>query len=746
MFTCKLSALFLRTAIVAGAILFVCLPVTGQEDPDPNSPVPILLSSADSTRLYAFPAGKRGKNRFGQPAPESFTPNSKITLFVTNVALMKDEGANAFRVYAEDAKGRRYRFPILGMQPVAGSEWVYALTVQLRDEIGYWEQPSPQEMNVFVTWRGLASNYLKLGYGASVSGLKDHSRTATAPASKFLKAPPTVEDAAAVSYVGYLFSGDRKRFLEQTTFGPTVALDSRIRRIGLRTWLAEQFETPYPSAGNPYPNLALKSSNAQDVTLGCGMFPVGTPERRMCNATYYSMYPIQKWFFKEAFYSDAQLRHRVAWALGQMWVVSDVNTQQSSHMIRYHQVLTQHAFGNFRNLMEDMTLNPGMGNFLDMARSTKNNPNENYARELLQLFSIGLFMLNQDGTLQRDTNNNPIPTYTQDTVNDLTKVLTGWSFCNVGCPNSSPGVVNYKDPLILNRNNHDLTAKTLLIYPGSTTTNIAACVGCTGTAIDTYANNSLDQALDNIFNHPSLAPYVGKFLIQHLVTSDPTPAYVARISAVFNNNGQNVRGDLKAVVKAILLDPEARGDFKTDPNFGKLREPVQLLTNIARHFNVRGAGPAFAPQSDGVVDQLTDLLAQSTFGAPTVFNYYPPDYVVPIAAIPGPEFALMTTGTAIGRANLGYTFVYSQVPISAEFVPQGTSIDLSEMQAIAAADPTGNQLLDVLNQRMLHGQMSPQARGSILTAVTSINAANSLQRAQQAVYLIATSSQYQIQR
>ncbi len=736
----------MRMLAVGVAIMILGLPVLGQEDPDPNSPTPILLSSDESTRLYAFPATKSRKIRFNQPVREVFAPDSKITLFVTNVSLMKGEEASAFRVYTEDEKGRRYRFPVLDMQPVPGSEWIYALTVKLKDDIGYWERPSSGDLRVYVTWRGLASNYLKMGYGTIGAGIRDNARTATAPASKFFAKPPTSSDIPATDFVGYRFSGDRKRFLEQATFGPTVALDQRIRRIGLRTWLAEQFESPYPSAGNPYPDIPLRSTNIQDPVLGCGGFPTGSPAIRLCLRTHYSMYPVQNWFFREAFYGDPQLRHRVSWALGQMWVVSDVNTQQSSWMIQYHKVLSQNAFGNFRNLMEDMTLNPGMGNFLDMVRSTRNNPNENYARELLQLFSIGLFMLNQDGTLQLDGNSNPIPTYTQETVNDLTKVLTGWSFCNNGCPNSAPGLVNYKDPLVLNRNNHDLTAKSLLVYPGSTTTNIAACTGCTGTAIDTYANNSLNQALDNIFQHPSLAPYFSKFMIQHLVTSDPTPAYVGRVSAVFNNNGQNVRGDLRAVVRAILLDPEARGDFKTDPGFGKLREPVQFLTNIARHFNVRGASPAFAPQSDGVVDLLSDGIGQSTFSAPTVFNYYPPGYVVPIAAIPGPEFALLTTGTTIGRANLGNTLVYGQVGINNETSPQGTSINLSEMQAIAAADASGNQLIDVLNERMLHGRLSAQARASILAAVTSINPANTLQRAQQAVYLVATSSQFQIQR
>jgi uncharacterized protein (DUF1800 family) len=194
-----------------------------------------------------------------------------------------------------------------------------------------------------------------------------------------------------------------------------------------------------------------------------------------CFRDTYSLYQPQTWFFREAFYSDAQLRHRVAWALSQIWVTSGVEIQQGRHMVEYHKILSNNAFGNYRNLMKQMTLSPAMGQYLDMAISTKNNPNENYAREIMQLFSVGLFMLNTDGTVQTD-GNGPIPTYDQNGVNNLTKVLTGWSYCNTAasCPNLVAGTVNYIDPLLFNRNNHDLTAKTLLSYPGSTTTNIGA--------------------------------------------------------------------------------------------------------------------------------------------------------------------------------------------------------------------------------------------------------------------------------
>jgi hypothetical protein len=382
----------------------------------------------------------------------------------------------------------------------------------------------------------------------------------------------------------------------------------------------------------------------------------------------------------------------------------------------------------------------------------------------MQLFTIGLYMLNQDGTLQT-SGGNPIPTYDQNGVNNLTKVFTGWKHCNIGgaaCPNFPVGgPPNYIDPMILNRgvtninnNQHDLTAKTLLTYPGSTTTNIAACSNCTTLPnIATYANNSMDQALENMFQHPNVGPFVSKILIQHLVTSDPTPAYVGRVAAVFNANRTNP-SQMKEVVKAILLDPEARGDVKTDPNYGKLREPVQFATNFLRTFSVRSADGLGL--SDGFITGRGEFngMSQIPFRAPTVFNYYPPDYMIPGTTLLGPEFALMNTGTSIQRANFMNRFVFTAIPVAVSNpdAPNGTSLDFSDLQALVVADPSNNLLLDALNHRMMHGTMSASMRNTIMTAVNSIavsnppTAAQTLNRVRQALYLVATSSQYQVQR
>ena len=297
-------------------------------------------------------------------------------------------------------------------------------------------------------------------------------------------------------------------------------------------------------------------------------------------------------------------------------------------------------------------------------------------------------------------------------------------------------------------NRHDLTAKTLLSYPGSTTTNVAACANCTTFPnVATYANNSLEQALDNIFYHPNVGPYVGKFMIQHLVTSDPTPAYISRVAAAFNDNGSGVRGDMRAVIRAVLLDPEARGDAKTDPNFGKLREPTLYATNLFRSFGVKGVS---TPQSDGYMYARGQFsgMAQVPFLSPTVFNFYPPDYGIPGTTLLGPEFAILTTGTAIGRANFVYTMFFTPpfVAVSSPNSPLGTTIDIADLQALSTADSTGNLLIEELNSRMLHNTMTETNKTTVRNAVTAYAASDPLNRARQAVYLIGTSSQFQVQR
>lgn len=717
---------FLKLFLIPLFAAIFAVGVLAQEDPDPNSPTPNLLSSPDRTRILAV--NTRG---WDGTVPASgglvFRPSrtNSITVFVSNLQLMPGEGVNSIRIYLTQRSGKTFELQTDQIIPLA--KGIHALQFRLFDPMGYRGQPvADGDSAINLTWRGLVSNTLKIGLGSIGGSIK-------LPVSQPLASTRT--GGPTEDLVGYLYAGDRIRFLEQAGFGPSTIADQRLRRIGLRTWLAEQFDAPYPTY--EYPNIP------QMLTTPPSTCTLAT--HPACFREHYTMIPLQKWFFLEAFYGNAPLRHRVSWALGQILVTSGVSIQQSSHAIAYHKILSQNAFGNYRELLADVTLSPTMGQYLDTARSTKTNPNENYPREILQLFSIGLVMLNQDGTPQIDQQGRVVPTYSQENINELSKVFTGWTFCNFTCPNSTNGIVNYKDPMILIPANHDLGQKTLLNYPGAQNTTIPACTNCTNdAAINTYAQDSLNQALNNIFNHPNVGPFLGKLLIQHLVTSDPSPAYVARVAAAFNDNGAGIRGDMKSVIRAILLDPEARGNIKTAPRYGKLREPVQLITNLARIFPVRDySGETI---SDGALAGYAANLGQDPFNSPTVFNYFSPDFIVPGTNVLAPEFELLNTANAAKRTNLLYNFVFQGLPANATDSLRGSSLDVSEFVPAAQADATGNQLLDLLNARMMHGAMVQAQKDAILTAVQAVPSSDPLLRTRTAIYLIAASSQYQIQR
>jgi uncharacterized protein (DUF1800 family) len=369
-----------------------------------------------------------------------------------------------------------------------------------------------------------------------------------------------------------------------------------------------------------------------------------------------------------------------------------------------------------------------MGDYLNMVNNDKPsknvNPNENYARELMQLFSIGVWQLNQDGTQKLDPySSQPIPTYGQDEIEGFAHVFTGWTYPILpGVPARTHNPKNYLGDMVPVDSNHDKGAKLLLN-------------GITLTAGGTIQAD-LTAAIHNIFMHPNVGPFIGKQLIQKLVTGSPSTKYVARVTAVFNDNGQGVRGDLKAVVNAILTDPEARGATKPSPSYGKLREPVLFMAAAARALNTQSDGVYFGQQSG--------QLGQPLFNPASVFNYYPPTYLLPDTNELAPEFAIQNSSTTINRYNFANTLSFGTIaPLATLPGAIGTTPNWAPLTALAS---NTTALLDALDGLLMHGTMSSAMRDTITTAVNAVAANNPLTRAKTAFYLVITSAEYQVER
>lgn len=522
---------------------------------------------------------------------------------------------------------------------------------------------------------------------------------------------------------------DWARFLDQATFGATPSDIDSWKHQTIDGWIKNQAAIPptlYPDL-TPYP---------QSANTGC---PGTGTIRSSCIQQNYSMYPLQVQFFKNALTAPDQLRQKIAFALSQIFVVSGVKVQQPSSVGPYLNVLVKGALGNFRDLLEKVTLNPAMGYYLDMVNSdiaSANGvlkPNENYAREVLQLFSIGLYRLNRNGSPMLDKKKQPIPAYSQDDIEGFAAAFTGWTYATrSGATPQKHNPQNYQSPMEIYRVggkdvNHDHSAKTLLSYKGSVNTNLPA---------DQDAAQDMSEALDNIFHHPNVGPFIGKMLIQFLVTSNPSPGYVSRVTAAFNDNGHGVRGDLLATVRAILTDKEARGTQHGSTAFGKLREPALFLTAF-----LRGTDGS----SDGILNARIAPMGEDIFNSTTVFNYYPHSFAVSGTSLQGPEFAIATSASAIQRINLIHSLVYSKITSTGS----GTSISLAPLETLAAS-PDSTALIAYLNTYLLHGALNREVAMQIQTAIscketTTGVCSNARARAQAALYLAATASIYQIQ-
>jgi uncharacterized protein (DUF1800 family) len=503
-------------------------------------------------------------------------------------------------------------------------------------------------------------------------------------------------------------TADAVRLLNQAAFGPTVEAVHRVRALGVEGWIDEQMRAP----------------RSEFLAYLDGVSGEEVAQRH-----------VQEAWFQAAVTGPDQLRQRVANALLEIMVVSNASGLQNGTVAfaAYMDLLMRHAFGDVRVLLEDVTLSPTMGRYLDALQNDRENPatgripNENYARELLQLFSIGQYRLRLDGSLDPGPGGAPQLAYEQAEVEGFARVFTGWTFHQAQPPFRFRGVpAEWRHPMIAIAANHSRSEKRLLG---------GAVIPASG-ASDPHGDLAI--ALDNVFRHPNVGPFIGRQLVQRLVTSNPSPAYVARVAAVFNDNGRGMRGDLAAVVKAILLDDEARSAAAAaHPHYGHLREPMIRFVSALRAFRGRAASGKFP------VWNLERTMGQAPFRAPSVFNFFAPDYApagaIADAGLAAPEFQITTETTAVSGANTMRDLVHRGFGSGVDQL----RLDLAPEQTLAG---TPGALIDRLDLLLLGGTMSPGLRAIVLDAVTAIPAARALDRARLAVHLVLSSPEYLVQK
>lgn len=552
------------------------------------------------------------------------------------------------------------------------------------------------------------------------SGSTTFTPPATMPA--MADAPMTAVDAA--------------RFLMQATFGPTQAeIDGLVgRRFSeLRNWIGTQIGLP--------PSLLLPATR-EDFNAFTAL---------SSDNPQYSYQNRQAGWWKNARTAPDQLRQRMAFALSQIFVVSDVNSSLYNNplgLANYYDILVRGAFGNFRQVLEEVTLSPVMGVYLSSLRNPRatldtrtqrfTSPDENYAREVMQLFTIGLNRLQPDGTLMLDALGVPIPTYDQRTVTELAKVFTGWGYASTATnPSFTGAAANWIEPMLLYPAFHDNTEKVMMdgvVIPANQ-----------GGAKD------LKDALDALFNHPNTGPFIARQLIQRLVTSNPSPRYVYRVAQVFANNGLGGRGDLGAVAQAILNDYEARSPaVAAGASFGKLREPLLRATALLRVFNGGANNGRFA----FFVGQTNESqLGQTALHAPTVFNFFEPDYVLPgaltSAGLVAPEYQILTDTTAIAQPNQLWSWIYANRSQGATLNPGDGTIGFVFESNFLALARTPAALVDYTNLMLAGGGLPKTVTDRIVAGIAAMpnnTAATDLERVRSAIYLTVSVPQGAIQK
>jgi uncharacterized protein (DUF1800 family) len=486
------------------------------------------------------------------------------------------------------------------------------------------------------------------------------------------------------------------RLLDQASWGPTDNAIKDVEALGINGWLAAQF--------------AISPSTLPDQPI---LDSVGNSNNNLG--------PVQAAFFQNTVGGGDQLRQRVAFILSQIWVVSATSGVSPAYAYpSYWSIFENGAFGNYRDLIKAVTLSPAMGRYLNMANNNKGNPakgtaaNENYGRELMQLFTLGLTQLNLNGTPVLDSNKNPVPTYDQTEVTNMAKVVTGWTYPTApGAAAKTNNPAYYTGQMFAVEAEHDTTEKTIF-------NNITLPSGQT-------AEEDLDSLLDALMAQPTMAPFISQQLIEHLVTSNPSADYIQRISQVFENDGTGTRGNLQAVITAILTDEEARAGDSGPPsvtaNFGHLREPILFLSDVLRGLNATVAATNGA-------NAATTNMSEELFYEPSVFSYFSPQSRT-INGLYGPEFQIYTTQTVVNRADTINTLLYGTMP--------GVKINLSPFVNYAG---NTDSLLQYIAYVFLHSSMSTNLQNAATTAVNAATTATA--KVQAALYVVLTSSEYQI--
>jgi uncharacterized protein (DUF1800 family) len=500
------------------------------------------------------------------------------------------------------------------------------------------------------------------------------------------------------------------RFLNQATMGATLAEADRVVALGYEAWIADQFTKP----------VSLELPHVQALPV---------PQ----NIQQLQRDRVDIWF-RNALHGQDQLRQRIAFALSEIMVVSQVGAlgNQPYALASYYDLLATRAFGNFRDLIEAVTLHPAMGVYLSMLGNEKPDPqrnirpDENYARELMQLFTIGLVELNLDGTRKLDSAGQPIPTYTQPIIEGFAHAYTGWTYAGApGFRQARPTLANQVIPMQLYPAFHDTGPKLLL-------------GGATIPAGQSGAQD-LDAALDNIFAHPNVGPFIAERLIQRLVTSNPSRDYVARVAQRFNDNGRGVRGDLAAVVAAILLDGEARA--ASSATTGKIKEPLLRVTQLWRAYRATAATGSYA------TNNLNNLVGQGPLQAPSVFNFFSPFYSPPgeirDAGLVAPELELATEYQNTLLTNVFAIQAFSRNSRSPGLRAEDVYIDIAAEVSVAA--DTG-ALVRLVADKLLGGQISADLRAEVTRTVDLIPAADVVNRAAETIYLVVSSPEYALQR